>query len=230
VIRGVVIAAALLGATHVAHAKGCHETSKVVGLEHCSRFGDWSRDQHVPALWVDVGGGQHHYLSDPFTLHTTQLQSAQLGATDLSTTETSPFDVRILGGIGGIFYTGLELGGGFLTTKPRYDGVTPTTGGGGELLAVAGVHVGIWRFSVGGEVAAGEHGLTMMPDCGGATCPKTDETTQSHRELEMRANADLWITPHYSLGASVGKSLVDPDDARFMIYLGIHVRAFDGMR
>ena len=30
-----------------AHAKGCHETSNVVGYEHCSRFGSWSRDQDV---------------------------------------------------------------------------------------------------------------------------------------------------------------------------------------
>jgi hypothetical protein len=60
--------AASVIAARPAAAKGCHEKSHVVGHERCSRFGEWSRDQPILPLWVDVGFMRHSFQSQPVML------------------------------------------------------------------------------------------------------------------------------------------------------------------
>ena len=46
--------------------------------------------------------------------------------------------------------------------------------------------------------------------------------------LEARGRVDWWATPHLTLGASVGTSLIDHHDHSFTVGFGGHARAFDG--
>ncbi len=62
-LLGLILAMVALSITR-ADARGCTEHSDVVGLQHCSHFGTWSRDDdQFPRLWLDVGYARKSYRS-----------------------------------------------------------------------------------------------------------------------------------------------------------------------
>lgn len=209
-------------------AKGCHETSHVVGREHCTRFGNWSRDQPGPALVIDVGFVRRSFQSAPFSLGTGSLTAAPTHA-ELATISADPMADRILVGIGDLFYAGADFSMGWLSTLPRGSSPAAASGVLGEAHAIGGLHVALWRVSLGTELAFGGRITALAPERPpGATA--AEATFATRREVEARATIDFWITPHLSLGGGVGKSLITTDDTRFFLYLGGHLRALDGMR
>lgn len=207
-----------------AHAKGCHEVSSVVGYEHCSWFGTWSRDTPVFPFWLDLTYYHHSYASEPYSLEASAAHTAAPG--DLATTAQG-FLFRMLAGR--LVYAGIELGGGALSTRPRaLDGAMPAFGSAGEGHLIVGAHVALWRFGLGAELAAGGR-FEVLASCDPhvAACMQASDT-QARRELELRVHADLFLTPRWSLGVLAGKSAIDAGDRELLIYTGIHVRALDG--
>ncbi len=224
---GVAALAIIAVAGRAAAAKGCHETSHVVGHEHCTRFGNWSRDQPGPALVIDIGFVRHRFQSEPFSLGTGALSVAPTRG-DLATVSADPMANRILVGIDGLFYAGADFDMGWLSTVPRGSGTPAASGVLGEAHAIGGVHIAEWRVSVGAELAIGGRFTALAP-----TAPPgvvVESAFATRRELEARATIDFWITPHLSLGGGFGKSLITTDDTRFFLYLGGHLKAMDGMR
>ena len=210
-----------------AAAKGCHETSYVVGHEHCTRFGTWSRDQPGPALVIDIGFVRHRFESEPFSLGTGALTAAPTRG-QLATVSADPMANRILFGIGRLFYAGADFDMGWLSTVPRGSGAPATSGILGEAHAIGGIHIAEWRVSVGAELAVGGRFTALTPTT--AMGQTVESTFATSREIEGRATIDFWMTPHLSLGAGVGKSLIATDDTRFFLYFGGHLKAMDGMR
>jgi hypothetical protein len=223
-VKYVLVLAALLARPVRAEAKGCHEVSHVVGYEKCTWFGTWSRDVDVPPIWLDFGFVHHRYTSEPYTLD----QSAARAATPESLdTLSDGFSFRAL--YGRVLYGGVELNSGWLVTTPKPLGSTQVGYASDvEAHAIAGVHVALWRFGLGPELAAGGRAEDL------ANCNSKDpachhvEVWQSRRALEARVHADVFIAPSWSFGISLGKSLIDRDDTRVVIYTGLHFRALDG--
>lgn len=207
-----------------AHAKGCHETSHVVGYEHCTWFGTWSRDTPVFPLWIEMTYYHHTFDAEPFTL-----DGAALATTsgDLATTANGPM-FRVLAGR--LLYAGLEGGGGWIGDLPRaYGAMQPGFGGFMTGHVVGGAHVVLWRLGLGAEIAAGGR-MTMLANCDKRTDPSCMQVQdmQTSRELAVRARADLFLAPQWSIGVVAGKSLIDANDRELLITTGFHVRALDG--
>ena len=207
-----------------AHAKGCHEVSHVVGYEHCTWFGTWSRDAPVPPVWIEMSYYRHTFTGEPYTLDGAALSTSP---GDLAATSDGMM-FRFLAGR--VLYAGLEGGGGWLTTIPHPYGATQPAWG--SLMSghvVGGAHVVLWRLGLGVEVAAGGR-LAMIANCDAKADPKCIQVsdTQTSRELELRARADLFIAPLWSIGVVAGKSLLADDERELLITTGFHFRALDG--
>lgn len=219
-----VVALLLMGLAARAEAsKGCHEISDVVGRQHCSFFGTWSRDAGVPPLWLEVGFLARSFDAMPFTLDKTALlaQGPRLATTMYGTT------MRVL--MGSIIYGGFELDAAWDGQLPEANGATqPASGlylGSG---AVIGAHVGLWRLGFGAELLAGGRvaGFSACDDS--RTCSDTGEF-QSRWLLDVRARVDVFAVPRFSIGAVIGHSLIDAHDTTLMLNVGFHIRALDGM-
>jgi hypothetical protein len=220
------VLAALLVSARPADARGCHERSHVVGYEHCTMFGLWSRDVDQPRLVLDVGYLHHRFTGEPFSLMSAARET--MPATDLRTGASVPGVHRLLYSPGGLLYIGAEFGFGWLSRPPHVGADLSTSYG--VFHALVGAHVNpIWRVSLGAELAAGGR-VESMSECTSKPCPDSSELTQTSREIEARALVDLWMTPQLSLGVGYGRSLIADNDTTWMIYLGIHVRPMDGMR
>lgn len=201
-----------------ADAKGCHERSWVVGYEHCSRFGDWSRDQDVIPMVVEAGWLHRDYTIDPFQLSGGRSAPAQrvIG---------NGFVLRVLGGTR-IFYTGVEFDYAYLTQAPDFANTNPITEELG-VLAVAGAHASLWRLAGGIEFVAGYQHTTLDYCPTNADC--ADEIGQSEGQVGARAHATLFLTPHLSAGVAYGHSLIERGDSTVMLTIGGHFAAIDAM-
>lgn len=103
-------------------------------------------------------------------------------------------------------YLGIEFDVGGIENGAR---ISPMVGG----RLVGGVHALVTSaFMISGELAAGGR---AYPDSSGVV-------------LEARVRLDWWATPHLTVGASIGASLIDRDDHTLTFGLGGHLRAFDG--
>jgi hypothetical protein len=220
---------ALIASTRPADAKGCHETSGVVGYHHCTWFGLWSRDLDMPRLIIDVGFMHRRFTSEPFVLTGDPRAVDAAAGSDLATGVSMPGVYRILFGLGPLSYAGFDLGGGWLSRPPHELGETAATTFMGAAHLIGGLHVNpLWRVSTGVELAAGGR-IVALSSCTTRPCPADSVTYQDRRELEARALVDLWLTPRFSIGGGYGHSLIDRDDWTWMVYLGIHIRPMDGM-
>jgi hypothetical protein len=220
-IAAIGVVAGLAGRAE-ARGGGCHEISLVVGEHRCRGFGEWSRDQDVPRLWIELGYFRHHYISHPFTLD----RSGLAPNIDYST-EAAGGSVRILGAFVSAVYTGVEFDAGYIADVPPIEPKPNFTDYFG-MNAVAGAHVSVFRFGLGAELAGGFRyqslKLCQHPKCVGD--PGEDETRPL---LEARARVEWFVTPEFSFGGTVGKSLIDSNDRTFLVVIGVHTRAMDGM-
>jgi hypothetical protein len=225
---GVLLAGVAALAPRAADAKGCHEVSDVVGLQHCSRFGMWSRDADLPRLWIDIGYFHQRFDSEPFTLAAAPLATPH--PLDLAT-ETSGVGLRFLGGIGHTFYTGFELLPGMVVDEPQGIGLQPTYGMSFAFHPIAGVHVERYRIALSAELAPGFRATEFVYCAPGTTCKGANfsDETQARLELQARVRADFYLAPQLSIGVGYGRSLLDRDDHIFMVSGALHIRPMDGM-
>ena len=218
----VVLVAASVGR---ADAKGCHETSYVVGFEHCSEFGEWSRDSDAPRLWLELGMFDHHYQSHRFALG----HREQIGDEPPSLrTNARGGLLRIAGAITRLVYVGgdLEVGDAFIESGLR--GLPPAEAGDvGATHVFAGIHVEATRLSFASELAAGFR-TEQFYACASAACTPLS-AGQSQGELEARFRGELFLAGHVSTALTFAQSLLDSHDHQIIVTLAVHVRAIDGM-
>jgi hypothetical protein len=201
-VRAIVIAAALVLATATASAhRRCEEVSSIVGREHCATFGNWGTSGRLPGLEIDT-----ELFHESLGLGGSRV--AARGTGEVETTDLDAWGVRERLGwkLFGPSYLGVELDLGGLANGAH---VSPLIAG----LLVGGVHALIASdFMISGELAGG--GRAYTGNSGGV--------------LEVRVRLDWWATPHLTVGASIGTSLIDRDDHTLTFGLGGHLRAFDG--
>jgi len=221
-VKATLVVIALVASVRAADAKGCHDSSAVLGYRHCTVFGAWSRDVDLPNLVVDFGFFQHDFVSGPFTLGSGTPDPAARA------TGASEGSMRVLVGLGRVIYVGGEIGGGVLRHVP------PLAGGDDHSADVmthliVGVHVSpVFRFSFGAELAAGGN-IAQLSICQAKPCPDNTVDDEARAELEARVIGELWITPQLSLGVGVGKSLRATDDTMWMVFVGGHLAPMDRM-
>ncbi len=219
----IVIVAAGVGR---ADAKGCHETSYVVGFEHCSGFGEWSRDSDYPRIWLDLGYFDHHYPSHRFVLGHQELLDSEPASLR---TDSRGGLLRVGVGLGRVFYVGgeLELGGANVETGLL--GKDPEEAVSVAVHGFAGVHTEIGHVSFAGELATGPRGEDYDACASQDQRCTTLEAAQGHFDLEARARVELFVQGHVSVGAMFGQSLIESSNHELMLTVGLHIRALDGM-
>jgi len=223
----IVIAIAIVLAAAPADAKGCHEVSNVVGLQHCSRYGMWSRDADQPRVWIDVDYFHHSFVASPFTLGATALATTQ---EDFSTA-ASGAAFRTLFGIGRFAYVGGEMLGGGISQMPHLEGIQPNDSLYMGMHSLAGAHVERYRFALSGELAAGFRAAGWIYCLPNTDCKGNNQESemQARWELQARLRIDAYISPNWSVGVGYGVSLLDSNDRMLMIGTAIHARVMDGM-
>jgi hypothetical protein len=201
-MRALVIAVTIAIATATAHAhRPCEEVSSIVGHQHCATFGNWGTLDRLPGLEIDT-----EIFHERFGLGGSLV--AARGAGEPTTADLNGWGVRerLAWKMFGPSYLGIELDMGGIDNGAR---VSPLFAG----RLVGGVHALVTSdFMISAELAAG--GRTYAGNSGGV--------------LEARGRVDWWATPHLTVGASVGTSLIDRDDHTLTFGLGGHLRAFDG--
>jgi hypothetical protein len=84
-------------------------------------------------------------------------------------------------------------------------------------------------LSLGAEVAGGARGIVVDAESRHGSCVASDSTTFTTPMVEVRARADLWVSPRVALGAYGGADVLTGLPSGGMI-LSTHWRAFDGAR
>jgi hypothetical protein len=107
-------------------------------------------------------------------------------------------------------------------------GVAMTTGNSGTLAAaklVAGLRMMAGAFSGGVEVAGGMRYATIT-----AADSPMSMYTNGDGVLEARGRLDLWLSPHFTLGALAGTDIARRDEVTFGLDIGFHFERFDHSR
>ncbi len=207
----------------------CVEVSDVVGYQQCSRYGaTWSG----ATLWWELGLTSTRVELDP-------VDRAVTGGRVISAagafTANGP-RMRDLYGIGEHLYIGSELlfghiahGPGLMWVAAARGGTTPTsssttgTVAGSALLIGARFNAGPVRFGL--ELAAGPRFAFLT-----STAFPSTIFGGGGLVLETRAEASVWISPHWSVIGLAGTSLLDSHEASLTVGLGVHAFPFDGGR
>jgi len=212
-----------LAAARLAHAKGCHEGSDVVGYHHCSWFGtEWSRDAATPRVSVELAHYFRHFEADPFTLGGPALATSP---SDFHAT-SSGVVWRVLVGFGPVVYTGVEVDGGGLDSAPRPVGTQVGESFEVAPYAVVGAHLyERYRVVLSTELEAGLR-YDEFAACNMGDCP---DVSQTKADVQARIRADIFFHPHLSLAIGWGESLVDSNERIFTLGVSLHGRSMDGM-
>jgi hypothetical protein len=214
-----------------AAASSCHEISDVVGLEHCSRFGMWSRDGDVPAMWFDFGYFHRNFALDPTHLEgAARTMGPTLAPIDEASTSNGLY-WRGIGALGRAAYVGGDFQWGALGKMPPVAPYADSYGLYMGLHAIAGVHAERFRIALAGELAAGFRAAELVYCASRTNCKGSDQASdgQSAWELEARVRADVFFWPSFTLGVSYGHSVIAHDDSTLLLTLGVHMRVIDGM-
>lgn len=216
------------------HSHGCAEVSDVVGYKQCSRFGAWSLN--VPALSIDLGVAAHRFVgervadSGTFTEGETSFGYRFAGEPgDRITTAVAP-QLRIGLRLAGPLYVANEVEIGGVASGPgvraEIDGAPAASVSTTYAAArgVVGLSVQAEPLMFSAEIAAGMRVLAYKIKDEPAT------SAQGRAELQARARIDVWLTPRMTIGATVGKSLLDRGDTFIGFSVGGHLRAFGGAR
>jgi hypothetical protein len=217
---------AVLALAHRVDAKGCHETSYVVGFEHCSEFAEWSRDFDWPRIAIEFGGFDHRFESDRFALGSPDT-SGEPAALHTNVTGTM---LHIAVGLGPVIYVGGDVQGGGASIVSSLRGLPPDASFYVATHAIAGLHTELAHIELGAELAAGVH-LEQFSVCtvGTDKCMNDISDTQTGFDLELRARVAMYVANHVSIGVMYSHSVVDTYDHMLVATLALHVRTLDGM-
>jgi hypothetical protein len=221
------------------HAK-CTEVSSVVGRQHCAVFGQWAALSRLPALQFDTELFHEHFLLAPTSAlgtveHLGTPYTYRVVSDSNQAASAWGLRVRTAWKIAGPIYMGTEIDLGGLASAPQMhvesDG--PTIGDPTALFVAARAVVGArtWvtpTLSLAGEFAGGARMVSFNATSQFMGCTQETSVLESAGVLEARARVDWWASPHLTLGASIGTSLIDSNDHSFTVGFGAHARAFDG--
>ncbi|MCB9562086.1 MAG: hypothetical protein H6708_16910 [Kofleriaceae bacterium] len=233
------------GSTSTA-APACVETSDVVGHQQCGRFGTWQMPRVAPFVSVELGSSVRTFSMRAMQFsgrvdhgdhgaYTYRVTGGDLGADVAAVTA----DSRIL--VGRRVYGGVEASVGGVagdegqateamagaTMRPS---VTASLTGGGVLGARLRVRQGRRPITLSAEVFAGVQTVMVEVHSQYLACDTTSTSSAHQTLVEPRLRAEAWLSPWMTVGAFAGSDLLHPGGEVMGVYLGAHVRAFDGVR
>jgi hypothetical protein len=227
----------------------CKDTSDTVGISHCRHFGAWAQEAELPRFIFGMEIIDHQFLTPPVDVtgtvaHEGTTYTFRVSSMSPSTApvHANALAVRIrLGGVTkGPFYGAIETDLGGLTSGPTLgtegmaDGYQPTYDSPYTMYSafhgVVGARAKLGMLALSAELAGGLRMLTFMVSDQLGSCASSGSAVIATGELEARARADVWVSPHMTVGASVGTSLIDRDDRTIAVGITGHMRAFDGAR
>jgi hypothetical protein len=193
----------------------CHpHPPQVVGEGPCARFGEWGGNLVDPYVFVTAGLNMRTLPATGPALSAART-SGPVSSTSSSTDRVLTFDERFGFGLGPVFYGALDFEiGNFADGGPRDRDVV--FGG----TAAFGARVPLGRIAIAGELAAGAL-ASGYPD---------QRSMRTDGVFEARGRADLWLSPWFTLGVTVGTDLTDSGTWMAGLSLGVHSRAFAGRR
>jgi hypothetical protein len=227
----------------------CEDDSDVVGLRHCSKFGDWATDLGMPQIIIEAGAVVRRFAS----LLDRQTGTVTHGVESFSyrvlqTARSRPLDTAVLSSLrAGValphgLYTALEVDLGGLA-RP---GATPTemmsTGVFGspdlrqdhgfivDSVGAVGVHGTVGSGGLGVELAGGMRGVSYSFHSSYHDCEQSTSVRALAAIAEARVRGELWLGPWVTAGVTVGTSVLDRNSWMGGVYLGVHTRAFGGER
>jgi hypothetical protein len=221
-----------------AYASHCHETTPVVGLAHCRRFGWWS---HVASLGFEVGAVALRF--DPGAISTDAYGThadgtlATYHVAGAGPVSAMGVRVREMLSWGRHFHVGSEADMAAIVDGPalvvadttaRTDAMTMRGGGSlGVAKLIIGEHVAVGGLALGGELAPGLRIATYTLD---QLPPDVKGPAQAAFVLEAHARAELWLSPQISLAGEAGVNVLAQRDVTLGIALAVHLIPYDGAR
>jgi hypothetical protein len=227
----------------------CEDTSDVVGLRHCSKFGEWGKNLGLPRLVIEAGAVVRRFAS----LLDDQTGRVSHGAESFSyrvlrAPGTRPLDTAVLStmrasvGLPGGFYTGLEVDLGGLTQQGATATEMMSTGAFGtpelqqerglivDSFGVVGVHGTTGTGGLGVELVGGMRAVSYSFHSSYHLCEQSTSVAALAAVAEARVRGELWLGPWLTAGVTVGASVLERNSWIGGVYLGVHTRAFGGDR
>ncbi|MBV8763165.1 MAG: hypothetical protein JO257_38130 [Deltaproteobacteria bacterium] len=235
----------------VAQAGGrhCHETSPIVGREHCGGFGQrWAHDAwlgmfgyELAVAFEDVRIADVHETGTVYSATSSPAYHLTLAP---GTRRMHAVGPRLRYGYRGANVTiGVEFTAGFAIGAPtlitNVDGFAPLSETGGTMFDTAGVvgyHDRFGALQLGGELVVGVQMTALnaalppgFTTCVGGAIGKGCYLAATAIDLlvEPRARVDWWLTPQVTVGAAAGIDVASRGESATVI-LGFHLSAFDG--
>lgn len=237
-MRAVVVVLALAAFAAPARASHCHETTPVVGLEQCRRFGWWS---HIGTFGLEVGAVMLHF--DPGVVATDAYGTKPDGTlatyhvVGAGPVTAAGVRIRMMLSWGRHLHIGGEADLADIVDGPALavadtaarSTMTLSDAGGslGAAKLVVGEHVAIGPVTFAGELAPGlriaTYTLDMLP-------PAVTGPAQAWGVIEAHARAELWLTPQISLASEAGCDVLRPHDVSVSVAIGLHMLPYDNAR
>lgn len=193
----------------------------VVGYRHCPWYGAWGSNLLDPYLFVDLGMNVRHFAArgmNRAAARTTMPPTSGGGIRTTSGDDALTFDERIGYGITHGLYAAIDFElGNFADSESTRSGQRDVVLDG---LASLGIRGGLGPVALSVELSGGAM-VSSYPS-------QNDVSTDAL--LEAHARADLWLAPWFSLGGTIGASLIDRGDWMAGLYLGFHTWAYAGDR
>jgi hypothetical protein len=238
-VVGLVVAAA----PHVAEARGCSESSEIVGYHRCTRFGDtWSTEAGI-GFEAEIGIGYMTLDPSGRTISGT-FGKGQAGSYDYAGAlvghgmSALPLNIRFGYAITAWLYAGAEMdiGAGAdrlpATETKGYSVAASSHGinafgmGGG---AYAGLRLPLSYFALRGETLFGGRAIGVNQTAtGGGFGARPATSTVATGVVEPRFFADFWIAPYATMSIYAGFDALKLKDRVGGLMIGIHGKAYNG--
>ncbi len=244
-MKALVLLVALMGVAEA--GKHCHETSPIVGRQHCGSFGEpWSSQ-----IWMGLFGFEAGLALDripvPAIDQSGTVYNAQGTATYRATTPGRramwTMGPRERFGFRGEHYilafefvAGFALSAPIVTSTVDGEGSTSSHGSVFDASIVNGYHARFGPFELGAELGLGIRNLALamtLPDgytscMGGGTGKGCGiAVTDASLLVEPRGRIEAWLDPQVTMGLSAGYDVVNHGET-FVLTLAYHSSVFDG--
>ena len=227
----------------------CEDTTDVVGLRHCSKFGAWSSNLRAPVIVIEAGAMLRQFP----TLLDSQAGSVSHGVESFAYRVSQPTvrraldtavlsTMRISTALPRGLYTGLEVDLGGLTQTGQVGMEMMSTGVFGspsltqdrgfivDTLGVVGARGTTGFGGLGVELAGGLRAVSYSFHSSYHGCEESTSVRALAPAAEARARGELWLGPWLTAGVMVGASILERSNWVGGLYLGVHSRAFGGVR
>jgi hypothetical protein len=197
----------------------CADDSDVVGYRRCTPYGTWGLDLREPYAFVTAGINFRHLPALGAPTGGRSPRGTTIGAAPASPgmSEAVTFSERLGFALPRTLYLAFDFELGNLTASGEPDTAPDIVLVGAVALGLRG---GLGPLGVSVELAAGgmAHSYAEDGDMRGAGL------------VEGRGRADLWLSPWFSVGGTLGTSLLDRELWLAGFHIGFHSHAFAGDR